>query len=146
MTTTTPPANPAPSILSDADWRRLSPQTRTYALASFELLDIATRHLQSRDLRQASEMGWGAAAQAVKAVAENWSEYHKSHQSLVELVDYLEASGAPSSLRDGFDTAQNLHYNFYENRASAFVVTMAVERMLHFVNEVLPWLRRQPPR
>lgn len=143
---TTSSANPAPSILSDADWRRLSLQTRTYALAGFELLRAAAGHLDNGDLRQASETGWGAAAQIVKAVGENWNAQHRSHQSLLELVDYLGRSGAPSSLRDGFDAAQNRHYNFYENKASEFLVTLAVERMSHFVNEMLLWLRRQHPR
>lgn len=143
---TAPAANFARTALSDADWRRMSPQTRGYVSASFELLGIAEGHLANGDLRQASEMGWGAAAQIVKAVAENWREYHKSHQSLVAMVEHLAASGSQPELKDGFDTAQNLHHNFYECDASSFFVTLAVARTAHFVNEMLPWLRRQRPQ
>ena len=143
---TTPSANPAHTALSDADWRRMSPQAQGYVSASLELLDIAEGHLANGDLRQASEMGWGAAAQIVKAVAENWREYHKSHYSLVAVVEHLAAAGAQPGLKDGFDTAQNLHHNFYECDASAFFVTLAVYRTAHFVNEMVPWLRRQRPQ
>ena len=48
---TTPAANFARTALSDADWRRMSPQTRGYASAIFELLGIAEGHLANGDLR-----------------------------------------------------------------------------------------------
>ncbi len=137
--------NPPPSILINADWQRLSPQAQGYARAAFELLDIATGHLQNGDLRQASEMGWGAAAQIVKAVAENWNTEHNSHRGLVQLVGELDAARPVSELKDGFEIAQNLHQNFYENDASAHFVTLGVSRMGYFINEMLPWLRRQRP-
>ena len=143
----TPPTavNPAPSVLSNADWQRLASPVQDYARAGFELLDIAAGHLGNGDLRQASEMGWGAAAQVVKAVAENWNVPHDSHWSLVELVNKLHDARPGSELKDGFEMAQNLHRNFYENDASARLVTLGVFRMAYFVDEMLPWLRRQRP-
>lgn len=136
------PANPASPVLSDAEWRRLSFQTQKYVYASFELLDKSEGHLRDSDLRQASEMAWGAAAQIVKAAAENWNLPHRSHQDLRALVDMLVPSDGQSAVEDGFDVAQTLHRNFYENNASQFSVTLAVQRMAYFTNDVLLWLRR----
>ena len=138
----TTPANPAPSVLTDAEWRRLSSQTQKYVYASFELLEKSERHILDRDLRQASEMAWGAAAQILKAVAEHWNMPHRSHQDLRDLVDILMPSNGQSAVEDGFDIAQNQHRNFYENDASEFSVTLAVQRMAYFITDVLPWLRR----
>lgn len=136
------PANPASPILSDAEWRRLSSQTQKYVYASFELLCISESHLLNGDLRQASETAWGAAAQIVKAVAENWNLMHRSHQDLRALIDILAPLSNQSAVEDGFDMAQILHRIFYENDASELLVTLAVQRMAHLINDMLPWLRR----
>ena len=138
----TTPANPTSSVLTDAQWQRLSSQTQKYVYASFDLLEKAEGHVLDRDLRQASEMAWGAAAQILKAVAEHWNLPHRSHQDLRDLVDILAPSGGQSAMEDGFDIAQNLHRNFYENDASEFSVTLAVRRMGHFIKDMLPWLQR----
>ncbi|MDE2786350.1 MAG: hypothetical protein OXL37_06765 [Chloroflexota bacterium] len=136
------PANPSSTILSDAEWHRLSSPTQRYVYASFELLEKSEGHLINGDLRQASEMAWGSAAQIVKAVAENWNLSHKSHQDLLALVDMLVPLSSQSTVEDGFDIAQNLHRNFYENNASEVLVTLAVQRMAYFIDDMLPWLRR----
>ena len=136
------PANPAPSILSNAEWRRLSPAAQKYVIASFELLGTANGHLNDGDFRQASEMAWGAAAQMVKAIAENWSLPHGSHRDLQGLMDSLAPTDSQSALHEGFDVAQDLHHNFYENDADKFFVTLAVQRMAYFIEDMLPWLRR----
>ena len=138
----TEPANPAAPVLSDAEWRRLSSQTQKYVYASFELLGKSEGHVLAGDLRQASETAWGAAAQIVKAVAANWNLPHKSHRDLRAAVDTLVSLGGQSAVEDGFEVAQNLHHNFYENEAPEFAVALAVRRMAHFINDMLPWLRR----
>ena len=43
--------------------------SRTYQVASGQLLRQAREELAAGDVRQASENGWGAAAQIVKAIA-----------------------------------------------------------------------------
>ena len=53
----------------------------TYSHASRELLDQASRELAAGDVRQATEKGWGAAAQMVKAVASRRGWQHNSHSS-----------------------------------------------------------------
>ena len=136
------PGNPTSSIWSNVEWRRLSPTAQKYVIASFELLSTSNGHLSDGDFRQASEMAWGAAAQVVKAVAENWSLPHRSHRDLRGLMDLLATTDSQSALYEGFDMAQDLHHNFYENDADKFFVTLAVQRMAYFIEDMLPWLRR----
>lgn len=146
----TPPAavNPAPSILSSADWQRLSSSAQGYALASFELLEIAAGHLQNGDLRQASEMGWGAAAQMVKAVAENWIRHgarHHSHWDLSGMVIGLSIASPATEIARLFGDAQDLHRNFYENNLPANDVSIKLDRCQRFVAEMAEWLRWTAP-
>ena len=61
-----------------------------YRSAATQLLAQARQELARGDVRQASEKGWGAAAQAVKAVAEGRGWEHKTHAALFISVDRLD--------------------------------------------------------
>ena len=144
----TMPANPYPPILTNADWRRLSGRTQKYAVASYELLDKAYTYLSDGDLRQASEKGWGSTAQIIKAVAEHWRASgitHRSHEELQALVELLAVPGPQSALMIGFNRVQSLHRNFYENDGAENFVALALLAVSHFVDDILPWLRRPRP-
>ena len=144
----TTPANPYPSVLADPDWRRLSVQTQKYAAASSELIGKARDYLQQGDLRQASEKGWGAAAQIVKAVAENWKDSdvtHGRHQDLRALVAGLSTANREPDLFLMFAAAQDLHENFYENNVPDYIVNLNVEQTAGFIDRITPQLRRQRP-
>ena len=56
--------------------------TQTYQLAGRRLLEQARNELAEGDTRQASEKGWGAAAQLVKAIAEQRGWEHKTHRQI----------------------------------------------------------------
>jgi uncharacterized protein (UPF0332 family) len=58
-------------------------QAHTYQERSREYLSKAFQELEAGDLTQASEKGWGAAAQMVKAVAHDKGMEHHSHRSLL---------------------------------------------------------------
>lgn len=140
--------NPAPSVLSNADWQRLASPVQDYARAGFELLDIAAGHLGNGDLRQASEMGWGAAAQVVKAVAENWVQHgarHHSHWDLSGMVIGLSMRSPATEIAKLFEEAQDLHRNFYENDLAAVDVSLKLEHCQQFVAEMAEWLRWTAP-
>ena len=66
------------------------------------------------DSIQASEKGWGAAARAVKAVAERQAWRHGSHRDLFASVDRITTMTGRSEVRDLFSAANSLHQNFYE--------------------------------
>ena len=71
-------------------------------------------YLAEGDLLQASEKGWGAAAQMVKAVAEARSWDHSGHRQLFVTVRRLVEETGDEQLRAGFAFANVLHINFYD--------------------------------
>ena len=87
----------------------------TYRAAAWELLQQAYIEWDAGDTRQASEKGWGAAAQMVKAVAEKRGWGHNSHGQLWQAISSLSADPAEEDLADLFKVADGLHKNFYEN-------------------------------
>ena len=79
-----------------------------------EFLAKAHEYLAIGDLLQASEKGWGATAQMVKAVAEDRGWRHASHGDLYRAIDRLEEETSDEQLRFLFSSASALHQNFYE--------------------------------
>ena len=71
-------------------------------------------YLAADDLLQASEKGWGAAAQAVKSVAEARGWPHNGHRQLFTIIGRLVAETGDEDLRIAFGLAGALHTNVYE--------------------------------
>ena len=71
-------------------------------------------YLAEGDLLQASEKGWGAAAQMVKAVAEARGWDHSGHRQLFVTVRRLVEETGDEQLRVAFGLANVLHINFYD--------------------------------
>ncbi len=89
--------------------------TQTYHEASMVLLQQAEVELAAGDIRQASEKGWGAAAQIAKAAAEQRSWPHRTHADLFRAVDGLTTESGDGNLSNLFQVANSLHQNCYEN-------------------------------
>ena len=146
----TSPNNPTGSVLMDVDWNQLSRPTHHYVAASYELIGKAREFLGQGDLRQASEKGWGSAAQIAKAVAENWKDagvVHGRHQDLRTLVAGLATAEQDPGLDMSFHAAQDLHENFYENNLPPYIVDLNLRQVDDFISRIAPQLRRpQPPR
>ena len=87
--------------------------TQKYNDASRQLLAQARAELDQGDIRQASEKGWGAATQMVKAVAEARGWPHRHHGLLT-----LAGETNDDDLADRFAIANSLHVNFYEDALS----------------------------
>ena len=85
-----------------------------YSDTANEFLIKARAHLAEGDLRQASEKGWGAAAQMVKAVADTRGWEHKTHADLYRAVHRLTGESPDQQLGLLFRSASALHQNFYE--------------------------------
>ena len=88
--------------------------THSYVDTSREFLARARAYLDEGDLLQASEKGWGAAAQMVKAAADARGWPHRTHRDLYAAVRRLVAETGDRDLRAGFRMANELHMNFYE--------------------------------
>ena len=104
-----------------------------YRSAAVQLLEQARQELARGDVRQASEKGWGAAAQAVKAIAEERGWEHKSHALLYIAVNRLAMETGNNKLKSLFHTAGNLHSNFYENWILADMVSSGLDEVAEFV-------------
>ncbi len=107
--------------------------TATYRAASRHLLVQARAELEQGDIRQASEKGWGATAQILKAIAERREWGHKSHAAFFTVIAQLATEILDDDLHRWFLVANGLHANFYENLMNADTVRVGlddVERLL----------------
>ena len=111
-----------------------------YSDTAHEFLIKARAHLAEGDLRQASEKGWGAAAQMVKAVAEERGWQHKTHADLFQIVGRLAELSADEELRPRFLSANALHQNFYEGDMLADMVAAGIHEVEQFAAALEPHL------
>ena len=88
--------------------------SREYGARSQRLWEQAQTALEEADLLQTSEKLWGAAAQAVKSVAEARGWPHMSHRGLYEVISRLQQETGQQRLGQLFAIAGALHQNFYE--------------------------------
>ena len=112
--------------------------TQTYQTASRHLLAQAHMELAAGDTRQASEKGWGAAAQMVKSVAAQRGWAHQSHAALYQVVRILADETGDEDIRRLFDIAGNLHVNFYENWNLAENVAGGIADIERFLDKLEP--------
>ena len=103
-----------------------------------DFIGRAQRYLAAGDLLQASEKGWGAAAEMVKAVAESRGWEHVSHRDLWRAVNRVAVESGDEELRSFFSIAGQLHTNFYEG-------WLPVEFVEDHLGQVGELLRRLAP-
>ena len=72
----------------------------------------ADAELAAGDLLQTSEKGWGAAAHAIKAVAQEREWRHDSHSRLFGVADRLASITGIHEIPDLFQTASETHKIF----------------------------------
>ena len=107
-----------------------------YVSQGRELMAQAWEELERGDLRQASEKGWGAASQMVKAAAETRGWEHQSPGDVHNVVVLLVRELGDRSLRLLFSSAACLHHNFYEGWLPAEVVRDSLEDVELFVERM----------
>ena len=110
-------------------------QTKTYKEQGRIFLAQAFEELEKGDFPQASEKGWGAAAQMVKANARARGRDHYSHQDLFRVVNELVEQTGDGELATLFNNAGFLHTNFYENAYKARAVKASLQRVIRFVDK-----------
>ena len=103
-----------------------------------EFLARARSYLADDDLLQASEKGWGAAAQAVKAVAESRGWEHSGHRQLQRTIRRLVDETGLSDIRDGFNEANTLHANIYDGFLETQDISENLERVEFLVGQLRP--------
>ena len=120
-------------------------QLNKHAELSRWCIDQADNYLRLRNNIQASEKGWGAAAQALKAIAEERGWNQGSHTLIVDVVQQVADEEGRPDLVAKFGLAQALHTNFYED----WLLSDTVSIYLKDVKKLLPELERirgvEPP-
>ena len=98
-------------------------------------LTQAYEELAKGDLPQASEKGWGAAAQVVKAIAQQRGWRHFSHRALQRTVSALRQETGDAELTLLFASAETLHVNFYENGYTSETINDHLQQVEQFVDK-----------
>ena len=93
------------------------------------------------DLAQASEKGWGAAAQMVKAIADQRGWPHDGHASLFQVIRQSADDTGDTQLVRLFQIANSLHINFYENWIPSESVGESLEAVGELVEKLEQLLR-----
>ena len=112
-----------------------------YREQSRKYLRQAYQELAVQDFCQASEKGWGAASQMVKAAAEVHDWEHKAHWQLQQAIEWLAEEMDDKDVSDSFAFASALHINFYEGWLAATTIESYlshVTRLIDKLEAVLP--------
>ena len=113
-------------------------EANRYAELSQWCISEAEGYLQRGNNIQASEKGWGATAQALKAIAEERGWNHGGHRRIVDVAQQVADEQDRQDLISLFATAQALHINFYED----WLESSSVSNYLNDVKKLLPELER----
>ena len=113
-------------------------ESNKYAELSRWCIGQAENYLRNRNNIQASEKGWGAAAQALKAIAEERGWNHGGHRRIVDVAQQVADKQNRQDLISLFGTAQALHINFYEDWLNSDTVSIYLDD----VKKLLPELER----
>ncbi len=102
-------------------------ETTDHASISRQFISKAEEYVGAGDLLQASEKAWGAAAHAVKAVAEKRGWEHSGHRELFRVIGNMAVETGRPEMRRLFHVANSLHSNFYEGWLGADDVSDGIE-------------------
>jgi hypothetical protein len=107
-----------------------------YIVASRELLAKAVEAAAQHDLLEASEKGWGAAAQMVKGLAENrgWGRY--GDRQLYQAVNRLVHESSDGQLGALFTAASGLYDNFSQAWMPQEMVWENLDRIKQFLDKL----------
>ena len=111
-----------------------------YRDASAKFMAQAHTELAAGDLAEASEAGWAAAVQMVKAIAAQRDLPHTAHWHLQRVIDQLVAETGDDDIDIRFRAANTLHINFYENTDTAESVAKGLNDVAQLLGKLRPLL------
>ena len=114
------------------------PKVAEHLRISRQFMRQAEEEFAKGDRLQASEKAWGAAAHAVKAVAQQRGWQHNGHRYLFQAIDKLFRETNEPQLRSLFSTANSLHMNFYEDWQSDDYVQDSIGRVGALLQKLEP--------
>ena len=115
-----------------------------HARAALEFLEHSDREFAAGDTMQGSEKLWGAASQAVTAIAKHRGWRYGKYNHRVAVVHRLSGECNDPSLPPAFGLARKFHANFYHD----FMEDMEIEEegpLVHaFVRRILSVVEAPP--
>jgi hypothetical protein len=96
----------------------------------------ADNYLRRRNNIQASEKGWRAAAQALKAIAEERGWNHRGHNLIVDIAQQVADEQRRPELVALFGAGQLLHVNFYEDSLAADTINIYLDQVKALLPEL----------
>ena len=110
------------------------------AAAALEFLAASEREFAAGDQAQGSEKLWGAASQAVIAVAQRRGWKYGSHRDLKIAAVRLAEEQGDSEIASGFAIAEKFHANFYHLFMDELQLEQDPQYVRGFVHRVLALL------
>ena len=110
------------------------------AAAALDFLSAAEREFAAGDVAQGSEKLWGAASQAVIAVAQQRGWRYGSHRYLKIAVERLAEEQDDAGLASDFAVAEKFHANFYHLFMEDYELERDPPKIHDFVHRVLALL------
>ena len=107
-----------------------------YSVMSRDYMARAEDYLRRGDLVQACEKSWGAAACALKSIAEQRGWHHQSHTLLYDISGQVVDELGRPDLRELFAVARSMHQNFYENWTPEDEVEYGVGKVKEYLAEL----------
>ena len=105
-----------------------------HAERSWHFLELVDDEVERGELEEASNKLWGAAAHAIKAVAERRGWSHGSHRDLEETVLRLvDDEGATPDLYTYYGLASWFHSRFYGGPPNANQIRHGKSKMAEFI-------------
>lgn len=105
-----------------------------YATMSQRYIEQADEEFEKGDLGQASNKAWGAAALALKSIAERRGWNHNKHGLLYDISGQMADELGLPGMRARFRSANAMHQNYYED-------WMAVDEVRDGIEDAKAYLR-----
>ncbi len=110
------------------------------AQAALMFLDDSKREFAAGDVRQASEKLWGAATDAITAVALERGWNHESHRDMKNAVQRLAVEPGNDYLDAQFIAAEKFHMNFFQTMLEDYEIEVDKRIVYDFVHRTLALL------
>ena len=108
-------------------------QSEKYAEISRRYITQADEQFQKGDLGQASNKAWGAAALALKSIAERRGWNHNKHGLLYDISGQMADELGRPELRARFRSANAMHQNYYEDWMAADEVRDGIDNAKEYL-------------
>jgi uncharacterized protein (UPF0332 family) len=125
----TSPLNTAPGPSPDEE------SARNIAI-SRRLLQQAQEELDREDILQASEKAWGAAAHAIKSVAEKRRWFSDADWKLAKVVSILTEEQGDITILGNYSAARGAHFNFYHHEFDSRQVQQALDAASELISKL----------